>query len=41
MIMGLKEAINNIGKVIKNADEVAKKLTTKDRKALKKSTFCG
>jgi len=40
-MMALKEAIEKVGKAIKNADEVAKKLTTKDRKNLKSSTFCG
>ena len=39
--MALKEAINNVDRAVKNADEVAKKLTTKDRKKLSKGTFCG
>lgn len=39
--MTLKEAITEANKAIKNADEVSKKLTTKDRKKLSKSTFCG
>jgi hypothetical protein len=34
---GLREAINKVNKAI----EEAKKLTTKDRKAMNKSTFCG
>jgi len=39
--MGLKEAIAKVNEAIKNADDVAKKLTTKERKKLKKSVFCG
>jgi len=39
--MALKESIEKVNKSIINADEVAKKLTTKTRKALKSSTFCG
>ncbi|KKM89027.1 hypothetical protein LCGC14_1252760 [marine sediment metagenome] len=39
--MALKEAITNVDRAIKNADEIAKKLTTKDRKKLSKGTFCG
>jgi hypothetical protein len=39
--MALKESIDKVNESIKNADEVAKKLTTKDRKGLKSSTFCG
>ncbi len=37
----LKEAIEKVDKAIERADEVAKKLTTKDRKAMKSTTFCG
>jgi hypothetical protein len=37
----LKEIIERVNVAIKNADEVAKKLTTKDRKAMKSGTFCG
>ena len=40
-MMALKEAIEKVGKAVKHADEVAKKLTTKDRKKLKSTTFCG
>ena len=39
--MGLKESITKLNEAVKNANEVAKKLTTKDRKKLKSSTFCG
>jgi len=39
--MGLSDTINKVNEAIRNADEVAKKLTTKDRKRLKSSTFCG
>jgi len=39
--MALKEAIIEANKAIKHADEVSKKLTTKDRKKLSKGTFCG
>ncbi len=39
--MTLEESIIKVNKAIKNADEVSKKLTTKDRKKLSKSTFCG
>jgi hypothetical protein len=39
--MALKEAIEKLNKAVKKADEVAKKLTTKDRKKLKSTTFCG
>jgi len=39
--MSLKEAIEEVSNAIKRADEVAKKLTTKDRKKLKKNVFCG
>ena len=39
--MSLKESIDKVNKSIKNAEEVAKKLTTKDRKKMKSSTFCG
>jgi hypothetical protein len=39
--MALKEAIEKVNKSITKADEVAKKLTTKMRKKLKESTFCG
>ena len=39
--MALKEAIERVDKAVKKADEVSKKLTTKDRKAMKSSTFCG
>lgn len=39
--MGLKEAIIKVNTAIKHADEVAKKLTTKDRKKLRKDVFCG
>lgn len=39
--MGLSEAINRVNDAIKHADEVSKKLTTKERKKLKSSTFCG
>lgn len=35
--MALKEVIEKVDKAIKHADEVAKKLTTKDRKKLKSS----
>ena len=35
--MGLKESIRDVNKAI----EESQKLTTKDRKKLKKSTFCG
>lgn len=35
--MGIKESINKVSKAI----EESKKLTTKDRKKLKSSTFCG
>lgn len=40
-MMALKEAIEKVDKAVKHADEVAKKLTTKDRKKLKSTTFCG
>jgi len=40
-MMSLKEAIAEVNKAVKHANEVAKKLTTKDRKALKSTTFCG
>lgn len=39
--MSLKKAISSVNKAIKKSDEVSKKLTTKDRKKLKSSTFCG
>lgn len=39
--MALKESIVRVNKSIEKADEVAKKLTTKMRKKLKESTFCG
>ena len=39
--MGLREALDKVNAAIKNADEVAKKLTTKDRQKLRKSVFCG
>lgn len=39
--MGLREQLDNLKKSISNADEIAKKLTTKDRKKLKEGTFCG
>jgi hypothetical protein len=39
--MGLNEAINKVNEAVKRADEVGKKLTTKMRKQLKESTFCG
>jgi len=39
--MALKEAIERVNEAITKADETAKKLTTKDRKKLKSSTFCG
>ena len=39
--MALKEAIEKLNKAVKKADEVSKKLTTKDRKKLKSTTFCG
>lgn len=39
--MALKESIDNLNKAVKHADEIAKKLTTKDRKKLKSTTFCG
>jgi len=35
--MGLKESINKVNEAV----EQSKKLTTKDRKALKSSTYCG
>lgn len=40
-MVALKESIIKVNKAIKNADEVAKKLTTKMRKKLKSGTFCG
>lgn len=40
-MVALREAIEGVDKAVKHADEVAKKLTTKDRKKLKSSTFCG
>jgi hypothetical protein len=40
-MMALREAIEEVDKAVKHADEVAKKLTTKDRKKLKSTTFCG
>lgn len=39
--MALKEAINKVYKAIKNADEIAAKLTTKTRKKLPATAFCG
>jgi hypothetical protein len=39
--MALAEAIDRLNEVVKHADELAKKLTTKDRKKLKSTTFCG
>lgn len=39
--MSLREAVERVNKSIGKADEVAKKLTTKDRKKLKSGTFCG
>ena len=39
--MALVEAIKNLNEAVKYADELAKKLTTKDRKKLKSTTFCG
>lgn len=39
--MALEEAIKRVEKAVKKADEIAKKLTTKDRKKLKSTTFCG
>jgi hypothetical protein len=39
--MSLKEAIDKTNKAIKKADEVAAKLTTKKRKQLPKTAFCG
>jgi len=39
--MSLKDAIEKVNNAIKEADEVAKKLTTKQRKNLKSSSFCG
>ncbi len=39
--MGLEKAIKEVNEAIKYADEVAKKLTTKTRKKLPKSVFCG
>lgn len=39
--MALKESIEKVNESIKIADEVSKKLTTKMRKNLKSSTFCG
>jgi hypothetical protein len=35
--MGLREAIDKVNEAIENS----KKLTTKDRKKMKKGTFCG
>jgi hypothetical protein len=40
-MMALKEAIKKVNEAVKHANEVAKKLTTKDRKGMKSSTFCG
>jgi hypothetical protein len=37
----LKKAMRNVKKAVAKADEVSKKLTTKTRKALKSSVFCG
>ncbi|MHA2217655.1 MAG: hypothetical protein ACXADW_14020 [Candidatus Hodarchaeales archaeon] len=39
--MAVQEVLDKVNKAIENADEIAKKLTTKDRKKLKSSTFCG
>lgn len=39
--MSLREKLDSLKKSMDKADEIAKKLTTKDRKKLKKSTFCG
>lgn len=39
--MGLKECLDNLKDSIDKADEVAKKLTTRDRKKLRDSMFCG
>jgi len=39
--MALTEAIEKLNEAVKHADEIAKKLTTKDRKKLKSTTFCG
>ena len=39
--MSLGNAINRVNEAVKDADEVSKKLTTKDRKKLKSTTFCG
>jgi len=39
--MALKESIDRINEAIKKSDEIAKKLTTKQRKKLKSNVFCG
>lgn len=39
--MSLHDSIKKVNEAIQKADEVAKKLTTKDRKKLKEATFCG
>ena len=39
--MALKEAINRVNKAIKKAEETAKALTTKQRKRLPSTAFCG
>lgn len=42
--MGLKDVITQVTEAIERSNEVmekSKKLTTKDRKSMKKSTFCG
>lgn len=39
--MSLNESIEKVNEAVKNADEVSKKLTTKMRKNLKSTTFCG
>lgn len=39
--MALMEAIDRLNEAVKKADELAKKLTTKDKKKLKSTTFCG
>lgn len=38
--MGLREQLDNLKNSMDKADELAKKLTTKDRKKMKESTFC-
>ena len=39
--MSLKKVIKKVNEAIKHADEISKKLTTKDRKGMKSTTFCG